>query len=187
MSYVAGGWLKAHPLPADKSVFDSFEAVRQENNYVIQKILESKSSVGSVDDEILLKLRDFYSSCLDEHRLDVIGIEPLLHVAKTIRRLYNYYDTDISSSHGNSDKIRGLASAVAYLHSKGDFFILVSLMSVRFWQFVAGIEGLFSFEIDGDVGVDPNHMVLWFSQAKFGLPSKVIRSLVSFFWLLTDC
>ena len=88
--------------------------------------------MGSVDDEILLKLRDFYSSCLDEHRLDVIGIEPLLHVAKTIRRLYKDYDTDISSFHDNSDKVRGLAAAVAYLHSKGDFFTLVSLMSVRF-------------------------------------------------------
>ena len=36
-----------------------------------------------------------------------------------------------------------------------------------------GIGGLFSFDIDGDVGVDPNAMSLWFSQPSLGLPSKV--------------
>ena len=132
MSYVDGGWLSAHPLPADKSNFGSFEALRQENTQVIQKILESKSSVGSVDDEILLKLRNFYTSCLDERGLDEIGIEPLLHVAKTIRRLYKGDDTDISSSHSNSDKVKGLTDAVAFLHSRGTFSTLASLMFVRF-------------------------------------------------------
>jgi endothelin-converting enzyme len=132
LSSVDGGWLNAHPLPADKSSFGNFEALGQENKQVIQKILESKSSVGSVDDEILLKLRNFYASCLHERGLDEIGTEPLLHVAKTIRRLYKGNDTDISSSDGNSDKVEGLTTAVAFLHSKGTFCILASLMSIQF-------------------------------------------------------
>jgi endothelin-converting enzyme len=127
LSYVDGGWLNAHPLPADKSSFGNFEALAQENKQVIQKILESKSSVGSVDDEILLKLRNFYASCLDERGLDDIGIEPLLNVAKTIRRLYKGDDTDISS-----DKLKDLTAAVTFLHLRGAFFILASLMSVDF-------------------------------------------------------
>jgi endothelin-converting enzyme len=132
LSYVAGGWLNSHPLPADKSSFGKFEALREENKQVIQKILELKSSVGSVDDEILLKLRNFYASCLDEGGLDEIGTEPLLHVAKTIRRLYNGNDTDISTSHNKSGKVNGLTAAVAFLHSRGAFFILASLMSIQF-------------------------------------------------------
>lgn len=40
-----------------------------------------------------------------------------------------------------------------------------------------GIDVLFEFDVDGDVGVDPNQMMLWFSQSGLGLPSKVIRSL----------
>lgn len=130
MSYIDGGWLNAHPLPADKSSFGKFDALGQENKQVIQKILESKSSVGSVDDDILLKLRNFYASCLDERRLDEIGIEPLLRVAKMIKRLYKGDDThtDISSSNGSIDKIKGLTVAVAFLHSRG---ILASLKSVR--------------------------------------------------------
>ena len=132
MSYVDGGWLNTHPLPADKSSLSTFEALAQENKQVIQKILESKSSVGSVDDEILLKLRNFYTSCMDERELDEIGTEPLLQVANTIRRLYKGDETDISSSHGNSDKFKNLTAAVAFLHSKGDFLILVFLMSIQF-------------------------------------------------------
>jgi endothelin-converting enzyme len=131
-SLLDGGWLNAHPLPADKSSFGNFEALGQENKQVIKKILESKSSVGTVDDEILLKLRNFYASCLDERKLDEIGTEPLLRVAKTIRRLYEGNDADISSSHGISDKVKGLTAVVAFLHSKGAFFISASLMSIQF-------------------------------------------------------
>ena len=36
-----------------------------------------------------------------------------------------------------------------------------------------GIDGLFSIDIDGDVGKDPNFMTLWFSQPSLGLPAKV--------------
>lgn len=36
-----------------------------------------------------------------------------------------------------------------------------------------GIDALFSFDVEGDVGVDPNFMTLWFSQPGLGLPSKV--------------
>ena len=122
MSYIDGGWLNAHPLPADKSDFGKFEALGQENKQVIQKILESKSSVGSVDDDILLKLRNFYASCLDERRLDEIGIGPLLQVAKMVKRLYKGDDIDVSSSHGSIDKVKGLTVAVAFLHSRGASF-----------------------------------------------------------------
>lgn len=142
--------------------------------------------MASVDDEILLKLRNLYASCRDERELDEIGTEPLLHMAKTIRRLYNGSDTDISSTQGNNDKVKGLTAAVAFLHSRGTFFISISLMGIQFWQFSAGIDALFSFDIEGDVGVDPNHMVLWFNQPEFGLPSKVIR-FVLVFWFTTDC
>lgn len=132
MSYVDGGWLKSHPLPADKSSFGNFEALALKNKRVIQQILESESSVDPVDDEILLKLRNFYASCLDERGLDEIGTKPLLHVARTIKRLYKGNDTDISSIPGNNEdhKVKGLTAAVAFLHSRGIFFILASMMDI---------------------------------------------------------
>lgn len=127
MSYVDGGWLNANPLPADKGNFGRFEALAQKNKQVIQKILESESSLDPVDDEILQKLRNLYASCLDERGQDEIGIKPLLHVAKTIQQLYKGNDTDIS---GHSDSVKDFTAAVAFLHSRGAFFILASLIGI---------------------------------------------------------
>ncbi len=81
-TFVDGGWLKAHPLPADKSSFGNFEALAQENRQIIKEILESASSVSPVDDQILTKLRNFYGSCLNEDKLNDIGAAPLLHLAQ---------------------------------------------------------------------------------------------------------
>lgn len=35
-----------------------------------------------------------------------------------------------------------------------------------------GIDAFFSFGVEGDIGVDPNFLLLWFDQAELGLPSK---------------
>jgi endothelin-converting enzyme len=40
------------------------------------------------------------------------------------------------------------------------------------------IDTLFSWAIEGNVGVDPNFMTLWFYQGGLSLPSKV-HSLIS--------
>ncbi|KAF9233936.1 hypothetical protein BU15DRAFT_90170 [Melanogaster broomeanus] len=48
---------------------------------------------------------------------------------------------------------RRLSNALGYMHSRG-------------------VDALFEFFIDGDAGVDPNAMTLWFTQPTLGLPSK---------------
>jgi endothelin-converting enzyme len=35
-----------------------------------------------------------------------------------------------------------------------------------------GIDAFFSFSVEGDIGVDPNFLLLWLDQAELGLPSK---------------
>ncbi|KAJ3560525.1 hypothetical protein NP233_g10783 [Leucocoprinus birnbaumii] len=155
--YVNNGWLKANPLPADKSSYGNFEALGQQNKQVIQRILEASDQSTSLiedphDQEILQKLRNMYSSCLNESLLDGIGDAPLKRFVETLRKLFKERSTDTGLRQGRGTS-RGLTAALAYLHSQG-------------------IGSLFSFEIEGDVGVDPNHMILWFSQPDFGLPSK---------------
>ncbi|PSR94067.1 hypothetical protein PHLCEN_2v4495 [Hermanssonia centrifuga] len=168
--FANGNWLKQHPIPSDKGTFGNFEALAQQNRRLIQQILsEDSSSVYSTvshiteaedpyDTQILKKLRGLYSSCMNEDLLDARGEEPLLHVIRTVRKLYNGKSTtvDLATLEKNSDKEKeriGLTAAIAYLHSRG-------------------IDGLFSIDIDGDVGEDPNLMTLWFSQPSLGLPSK---------------
>ncbi|RDB20946.1 Endothelin-converting enzyme 1 [Hypsizygus marmoreus] len=157
--FATGGWLRDHPLPADKSSYGNFEALAQQNKQVVQRILESEASTSSFqatdDANILRKLRDFYSSCSNEDLLDDIGTTPLLQFVQTLKHLFrsgNSKTTPPSEDSGSEVKT-DLTAALAYLHSQG-------------------IDALFSFDIEGDIGVDPNQMVLWFSQASLGLPSK---------------
>ncbi|KAF9532319.1 hypothetical protein CPB83DRAFT_847643 [Crepidotus variabilis] len=162
--FANGAWLNANPLPADKSSFGQFEHLAQQNKQVIQKILESNYSAASTDydKEIFAKLKDFYTSCLDEKRLDEIGQLPLIEFVNTVRKLYSGKSRDTKKpddEEGDDEddekkrKKDGLTAALAFLHSRG-------------------IGALFNFDIEGDVGVDPNHMALWFSQPDFVLPSK---------------
>ena len=113
---------------------------------------------------------------MNEGALDNTGVAPLLHVAKVIRRLFKGNDTDITTATSDGLNANGLTAALAFLHSRGTIpnfpefmYILKSFTLPR----APGIDGLFSFDIEGDVGVDPEQMVLWFNQPDLGLPSKV--------------
>ncbi|KAJ7168203.1 hypothetical protein C8R43DRAFT_1121386 [Mycena crocata] len=151
-----GGWIAAHPLPADKGSFGQFEALSQDNKRVIQHFLETPSATSSFttdyDEQLLKKLRALYSSCLNENRLDEVGTEPLIHFVKTLRKLYRGQGLEVTGEL-EGKKSNNLTAAMAFLHSRG-------------------IDALFSFQIEGDIGVDPNFMTLWFDQASLGLPSK---------------
>ncbi|KAJ3726361.1 hypothetical protein DFJ43DRAFT_1195956 [Lentinula guzmanii] len=154
--FANGGWLRAHPLPADKGSFGNFEALAQDNEHVIQRILEDKTStssfITSYDDQILAKLRGFYTSCMNESYLDERGHEPLMVVVNNIRQMFRGKQVVIREEN-ERNKFEGMTNALAYMHSRG-------------------LGALFSFDIEGDVGVDPNLLVLWFSQPSLGLPSK---------------
>ncbi|KAK7023952.1 Endothelin-converting enzyme 1 [Favolaschia claudopus] len=157
--FANGGFIAANPLPADKGSFGQFEALAQDNKRVIQHFLETPSATSSFttsEDEILLqKLRNFYSSCLNENRLDEIGTEPLIHFTKTLKKFFREKGLVITKEKDDKPTltVKGFTAALAFLHSRG-------------------VEALFSFSVEGDVGVDPNFMSLWFDQASLGLPSK---------------
>jgi endothelin-converting enzyme len=155
--FANGNWLRQHPLPADKGSYGNFEALEQDNERVLQRILEDKSSMTSLttsyDKQLLTKLRGFYSSCVNETKLDERSHNPLLAVINNIRQTFRGNEIVIKEEDGENVKFKGLTAAVAYMHSRG-------------------LGALFSFDIEGDVGVDPNHLVLWFSQPSLGLPSK---------------
>lgn len=67
-------------------------------------------------------------------------------------------------------KKQGLTAALAFMHSRGmcEHF----LKSCSYSPNIAGIPALFQFDIDGDIGHDPNDLELWFGQPDLGLPSK---------------
>lgn len=94
---------------------------------------------------------------MNESYLDTRGHEPLMVVINNIRQMYRRKELVIKGEI-EENAFQGLTAALAYMHSRG-------------------LGALFSFDIEGDVGVDPNHLVLWFSQPSLGLPSKVREHL----------
>lgn len=115
-----GGWLNAHPLPADKSSYGNFDVAAQQNQKVIRGILESQTTATDpADEHILTKLRDFYDSCLNVDQMDNIGDLPLLQMTRTIKQLYREQSTTITWGKENVPFHKGLTAALAFLHSKG--------------------------------------------------------------------
>ncbi|KAI0082770.1 metalloprotease [Panus rudis PR-1116 ss-1] len=167
--FATGGWRKSHPIPSDKGSIGSLEEIAVRNRRLLQQILSQDSSSiytsagdqDPYDEQLLKKLRVMYNSCMDEELLDARGADPLLRVVKTTRQLFKGETTEVyldgeHDTHLSDDEKRikrGLTAAVAYLHSRG-------------------VGALFSIDIEGDVGEDPNHMTLLFGQPQLGLPSK---------------
>ena len=140
-----GGWLKAHPIPSDKGSVGSFEVLSEQNRRLIQQILSpDASSVSSdiltlitlepsdpaesndkYDEELLKKLRGFYTSCMNEDLLNARGVDPLIRIIQNVKKLFDGKPSILGSDRDNSNVLSekkerdGLTAAVAYLHSRG--------------------------------------------------------------------
>ncbi|KAG8883883.1 hypothetical protein FRB97_005721 [Tulasnella sp. 331] len=164
-NYANGGWLKENPLPASKASWGHFRQLAQKNVQVIRDIIsrDIPAEASKADVLSLTKLKDMYQSCMDEDALAELGTQPLLDLVHQIRKAYSghiaqykFHDehqTPLSAMERKTSSRLGLTAAVSFLHSRD-------------------ISVLFGFDIDGDVGVDPDFMTLQFGQAGLGLPAK---------------
>ena len=74
--YADGGWIKSHPIPADRSSWGSFDEVQDRNEAVLHSILE-KAAAEKSPGFIEKLVGDFYSSGMDVATIDAVGISPL--------------------------------------------------------------------------------------------------------------
>jgi putative endopeptidase len=77
-TYANGAWIKANPVPADKSRWGSFEQLADRNREVLKSILDEVSAKrdwpkGSMEQ----KVADFYASGMDETAIEKAGTAPL--------------------------------------------------------------------------------------------------------------
>ena len=102
--YACGGWLKTHPIPADRSSYGRDTEVEDANDAVLRSILE-KAAAGSADrspDE--QKIGDAYAACMDTAAIDRESL------AELKSRL-----TPIDALGGTG----GLSALLATLHNEG--------------------------------------------------------------------
>ncbi len=76
--YADGGWIKAHPIPAEYPRWGTFNVLAEENRDKLHGILEAlaarKDLVPGSDDR---KLADFWGSCMDEKAIEAAGAKPI--------------------------------------------------------------------------------------------------------------
>jgi putative endopeptidase len=76
--YAAGGWIKANPVPADKSRWGAFMELGERNWFLIHEILDSLTTAATIQENSpAQKVRDLYRSALDTNRLENLGFTPL--------------------------------------------------------------------------------------------------------------
>jgi putative endopeptidase len=70
--FACGGWIDAHPLPADRRNYTRMNEIRDRNDLVLRRILERPGATGS-----LRKASDFYAACTNTNAIDAKGLAPL--------------------------------------------------------------------------------------------------------------
>src|SRR5882724_887478 len=76
--YADGGWVARNPVPPAYARWGKFEELAQKNQMVLRDILEEAAKNKKAKPKSLeQKVGDFYSSCMDEAKIEAAGIKPL--------------------------------------------------------------------------------------------------------------
>lgn len=77
-SYAAGKWVKANPVPADKSRWGSFSELDERNNYLIHSILDaSRVDTKAQAHSPTREVGDFFASAMDTAKLEQLKFKPI--------------------------------------------------------------------------------------------------------------
>jgi putative endopeptidase len=75
--YACGAWIKAHPLPADRSRYGRFAELQDRNEAIELDILKSAGAAKAAPGSPEQKIGDFFASCLDRATIDKKGLAPV--------------------------------------------------------------------------------------------------------------
>lgn len=75
-AFAAGTWMKANQIPADRSRWGMFDALREESDVNVRNILEDKARGKHEKGTNLQKATDYYAAYLDTAAIDQKGFAP---------------------------------------------------------------------------------------------------------------
>ncbi len=73
--YACGNWVKANPIPNDKTSMSRFSELADYNNYLLYKDL--KAAAEAPKTPLQKKYGDYFASCMDTERINALGAKPL--------------------------------------------------------------------------------------------------------------
>jgi endothelin-converting enzyme/putative endopeptidase len=75
--FACGGWVKRHPVPADRARYGRLDEVSERNQATLREILEKAATPDPKRGAIDQKIGDYYASCMDESGIEAKGLAPL--------------------------------------------------------------------------------------------------------------
>jgi len=85
--YAAGNWLKANPVPEDKSRWSGFEELQERNWQLIRGILEDCQIGRMGKSKPARQVGDFFASAMETNRIEKLGFEPIQKDLRSIGKL----------------------------------------------------------------------------------------------------
>lgn len=89
--YANGNWLKNNPVPASKTRWGSFDALREESSKRMRALLEDAAK-NSGKDRLNQMIGDFYSSGMDSMAIEKKGYQPIEADLKRVDNVNNVQD-----------------------------------------------------------------------------------------------
>src|SRR5512144_3198377 len=86
-AYVNGGWLKNTEIPADKSSYGIFEMLTDESRKRTASLIQNSASAEGGASAEARKVGDFYSSYMDEAKIESSGISGIKSQLDEIARI----------------------------------------------------------------------------------------------------
>lgn len=72
--YACGPWMKANPIPPDRSSWDPYYQLEEKTTAAVREIVEGREAGDGAD---YRKVQDFYAACTDEPSIEKRGLEAL--------------------------------------------------------------------------------------------------------------
>ncbi|KAI1321652.1 hypothetical protein EDD11_003132 [Mortierella claussenii] len=155
-AYTCGGFYEREEIPADQESIGYFRIVHDQNSRVIRSIVSEESTkvlkASSTDkfaERNIKKLKDLYSSCMDEEQIARVGRQP---VVDEIQILLNLFPVSGDATTATPIDKKAFSTTLAHFNKMG-------------------LDSLSSFGVSAD-NKDPKRRVLVLSEGGLGLPSK---------------
>ncbi len=125
--YANGGWIKNNPLPDEFSRYGSFDALAEENNEKLRKLVEEVASKSNEIGTIDQKVGDFYNTGMDSAKIEEEGIKPLLKYLYEIESVSDKDDLILCLIRWQSQNIQLLFSLYGVPDKKNSEMVIASL------------------------------------------------------------
>jgi putative endopeptidase len=91
--FANGGWIARNPIPADQSVWGSFNELQEHNYAILHEILENAATdKNAPDGSTKRRVGDFYMSGMDSDAIEANGVKPLTEEMNAIQSMHDGSD-----------------------------------------------------------------------------------------------